>query len=262
MGIPYKLHGSPLAVRSPRPSSAPTPMRCCATSSATTCPRRGCRAPRARRAHLVGVVRARSSVRLPNRRISSKPRRFDGAECARMPRVSASTPSSSTSAPAGRSRTSCVKNNAAAHAALGTSEKLKFASTAEREQRLRRGQEHLLDLARVELERPPAAAADAVGDRSMPTRSVHWLTFDETSARTARRWPCPRSRSMIATMNSGDSDASGASHCTEERTPPSRTRVRSRAATRRTAPPRSGSSSRRAGTGRARSTRRPPCRRE
>ena len=57
----------------------------------------------------------------------------------------------------------------------------------------------------------PPEIANASG--RAPTRSVHWFTFDEIIVpRPAAAAPFhAKSR---ATMNSGDSDASGASHCT------------------------------------------------
>ena len=58
---------------------------------------------------------------------------------------------------------------------------------------------------------PPPPAMWAIG--SDPTNSVHWLTFDEISVAMAAV-PLPRAAKMIAMMNSGASEASGASHCT------------------------------------------------
>ena len=46
-----------------------------------------------------------------------------------------------------------------------------------------------------------------------PTSSVHWFTFDEISAPIPTE-PRMRSANRIAIRNSGDSEASGATHCT------------------------------------------------
>src|SRR5678816_415093 len=48
---------------------------------------------------------------------------------------------------------------------------------------------------------------------NVPTSRVHWLTFEETSA-PSPAGASPRNVQMRATMNSGASEASGASHWT------------------------------------------------
>ena len=84
----------------------------------------------------------------------------------------------------------------------------------DREHRLRGGEEQLLALERVERQ---AVQRDRRRSRtrsaSDPTSSVHWLTFDDSSV------PNPalvlsRHANIPATMSSGASDASGATHCT------------------------------------------------
>jgi hypothetical protein len=59
--------------------------------------------------------------------------------------------------------------------------------------------------------RSPAESAKAAG--RAPIRSVHWFTFEEIIVPMPAA-AAPRSAKRSATMNSGDSEASGASHCT------------------------------------------------
>ena len=51
---------------------------------------------------------------------------------------------------------------------------------------------------------------------SDPMSRVHWLTFAEISVAIAAP-PLPLAAKMVAMMNSGASDASGASHCTSRK---------------------------------------------
>ncbi len=59
----------------------------------------------------------------------------------------------------------------------------------------------------------PPPSTCAIG--SEPTSSDHWFTFDAMSVPIAAP-PMPRSAKSAATMNSGASVASGASHCTRK----------------------------------------------
>ena len=64
------------------------------------------------------------------------------------------------------------------------------------------------------IEAPPPPSMNATGND--PISSVHWLTFAEISVEIAAP-PLPRAAKMVAMMNSGASDASGASHCTSRK---------------------------------------------
>ncbi len=60
---------------------------------------------------------------------------------------------------------------------------------------------------------PPPPKKCASG--SDPTSRLHWLIFDAMSVPIAAA-PIPRRANITAMMNSGASDAKGASHCTRK----------------------------------------------
>ena len=59
--------------------------------------------------------------------------------------------------------------------------------------------------------RLPWDSANAAGNA--PTSKVHWFTVEDVSVPMLAA-AAPRSAKSTATMNSGDSETSGASHCT------------------------------------------------